>query len=118
MKEDTCVYRFQKPRKTKQLITMEMYIPDIRLFDKPQPPQRQLPDSPSVILTTREIEIFLLMCKQQSNKEIAEKFGLSMNTVKTHKKHICSKLQATRAGSLIAMGIRLGLITSLNFFLE
>ncbi|MFZ9262625.1 MAG: response regulator transcription factor [Chitinophagaceae bacterium] len=44
------------------------------------------------ILTKRETEIALLVCKGLSSNEIANKLHLSVLTVSTHRKHILKKL--------------------------
>ena len=43
-------------------------------------------------LTNREKEIFKLICQGKNNKEIAKELYISLNTVKTHVRHIYDKL--------------------------
>lgn len=43
-------------------------------------------------LSEREVEVLGLMSKGYSEKEIADKMHVSLNTVKTHRKHIYQKL--------------------------
>ena len=51
-------------------------------------------------LTDREQEIFALIGKGRTNREIAKHFGLSEHTVKTHRKRIANKLNL-RGAALI-----------------
>ncbi|MFE8701418.1 response regulator [Cytobacillus sp. FJAT-54145] len=44
-------------------------------------------------LTTREMEILLLMAEGKSNQEIADELFIALKTVKTHVSNILSKLQ-------------------------
>lgn len=44
-------------------------------------------------LTAREMEVFYLLLEDVKRKEIAERLGVSENTVKKHTSHIFSKLQ-------------------------
>ena len=52
------------------------------------------------LLTDREQEIFALIGKGRTNREIAQHFGLSEHTVKTHRKRIATKLNL-RGAALI-----------------
>jgi len=56
--------------------------------------------SPLEELTEREQEIFALIGKGRTNREIAKHFGLSEHTVKTHRKRIATKLDL-RGAALI-----------------
>ena len=51
-------------------------------------------------LTDREQEIFAMIGKGRTNREIAKYFGLSEHTVKTHRKRIATKLNL-RGAALI-----------------
>lgn len=51
-------------------------------------------------LTDREQEIFEMLGKGRTNRQIAEHFGLSEHTVKTHRKRIATKLNI-RGAALI-----------------
>ena len=44
------------------------------------------------LLSAREIQVLNLVIGGQSNKEIAKQLNLSIETVKTHLKHIMAKL--------------------------
>jgi two-component system, NarL family, response regulator NreC len=52
-------------------------------INRPEPGQR---------LTGREREIVQLVAEGQSNKEVAEKLGVSVRTAETHRAHILRKL--------------------------
>ena len=53
---------------------------------------RDEPEDESSLLTQREREILGLMTKGYAEKEIADMMHVSVNTVKTHRKHIYQKL--------------------------
>src|SRR5260221_6445749 len=63
-------------------------------------------------LTERESEVLRLLAQGQSNKEIAQSVQIVEDTVKTHVKHILSKLgvQSRTQAALFAM--RLGLVSA------
>ncbi len=63
-------------------------------------------------LTERESEVLRLLAQGQSNKEIAQSLQIVEDTVKTHVKHILSKLgvQSRTQAALCAM--RLGLVSA------
>jgi DNA-binding CsgD family transcriptional regulator len=45
-------------------------------------------------LTRRESEIMVLVCSGKSNNQISQNLDISINTLKTHLKHIFKKLNA------------------------
>lgn len=51
-------------------------------------------ESEEPLLTSREVEVAVLLAKGFINKEIAETLSISLNTVITHRKNIMTKLQA------------------------
>ena len=59
-------------------------------------------------LSERESEVLVLITKGYSGKEIAEKMCVSINTVKTHVRHIYQKLHV-RSRSEILLRYRKGL---------
>lgn len=69
----------------------------------PQPPK----DDP---LTPREREILTLIAQGLTNREIAERLTLSLNTVKTHRLHIYQKLDLHDRAGLIEYALRRGLL--------
>ena len=56
--------------------------------------------------TTREREIIQLLAEGQSNKEVAEKLGISVKTVETHGAAIMRKLGLHSIGELVRYAIR------------
>ena len=70
---------------------------------QPEPPE----DDP---LTPREREVLTLIAQGLTNSEIAERLTLSINTVKTHRRHIYQKLDIHNRAALIAYALRRGLL--------
>jgi len=69
----------------------------------PQPPL----DDP---LTLREREILTLIAQGLTNRDIAQRLTLSLNTVKTHRLHILQKLNLHDRAELIDYALRRGLL--------
>ncbi|MFW2373072.1 MAG: LuxR C-terminal-related transcriptional regulator [Gammaproteobacteria bacterium] len=66
--------------------------------------QRQPDEDPLKLLTPREREIALAVADGKSNKVVANMYGISDRTVKTHLTHIFEKLQVKdRVGLVIHM---------------
>jgi LuxR family maltose regulon positive regulatory protein len=61
-------------------------------------------------LTFREQETLKLMLERKYNKEIAETLGISLETVKTHIKHIFQKLDISNRREAVTRANELGLI--------
>jgi len=47
----------------------------------------------SSLLTQRETEVYALVCKGYSNRDVAHELGLSVNTVKVHVSNLLHKLE-------------------------
>jgi len=62
-------------------------------------------------LTHRELEVLQLLAEGLPNREIAERLGVSENTVKFHTGTIYSKLGVHSRTEAVAHAARLGLIT-------
>lgn len=62
------------------------------------------------VLSAREREILQLLADGCSNREVSERLVLSVETVKTHVKHILAKLDAEHRTQAVAIGIRQALI--------
>jgi DNA-binding NarL/FixJ family response regulator len=62
-------------------------------------------------LTTREVEVLCLIAAGNSNKAVADRLGLSEDTVKGHVKNILSKLGANDRTHAVTIGIKRGIIS-------
>lgn len=60
-------------------------------------------------LTRREIEILGLIADGHSNRQIAERLGLSIKTVDTHRTNMMYKLDAHNAADLVRHAIKAGI---------
>jgi len=61
-------------------------------------------------LTARETEVLRLLGEGYSNREIAERLGISEHTVKFHISSILGKLGAESRTEAVSLGIRMGII--------
>jgi DNA-binding NarL/FixJ family response regulator len=52
-------------------------------------------------LTSREVEICMLVCKGLTDPEIASALGIAFSTVRTHLKNLFTKLDVTTRSELI-----------------
>lgn len=73
--------------------------------DKEETP---LPDS---VLGEREKDILRCIAKGKSNKEMADELCISVNTVTTHRRNICAKLDIHSAAGLTIFAIIHGLVS-------
>jgi DNA-binding NarL/FixJ family response regulator len=62
-------------------------------------------------LTPRELEVLQHICAGQSNREIAEKLELSVNTVAVHRANIMNTLGVHKTAELVVYAITNGLVT-------
>lgn len=67
-------------------------------------------NSPSLILTERELEILKLITQEYSGKEIGEELFISSNTVETHRKNLIKKLNVKNTIGLVKYAIKHNLI--------
>ncbi len=63
-------------------------------------------------LTPKEIKILSLLSQGYSNNVLAEKLFVSTSTVRTHLRHINSKLNVGNRTEAVAVARRLGLLKS------
>jgi DNA-binding NarL/FixJ family response regulator len=63
-----------------------------------------------VRLTVRELEVFKLVAKGLSNKDISSQLGLTVRTIKGYMVEILSKLNASSRTEAVIIGLRKGLI--------
>ncbi|HTL81244.1 MAG TPA: response regulator transcription factor [Bacteroidia bacterium] len=61
-------------------------------------------------LSDREIEIVKLICKEYSNREIAEKLSLSVRTVDGHRDNIMSKIKAKNVVGVVMYAVKNNLL--------
>ena len=54
------------------------------------------------LLTNREIDILTLLAQGKSNEQISLQLDISVNTVKTHLKHIFKKLSVTNRTAAVS----------------
>ena len=62
-------------------------------------------------LTPRELEVLQLICDGLSNREIAAKLDLSVNTVAVHRANIMNTLGVHKTAELVVYAIQNGLVT-------
>lgn len=63
-------------------------------------------DQPSDILSDREKEILVLVCKEFASSQIAEKLHISVGTVDTHRKNILVKLGVNNTVGLVKYALK------------
>lgn len=63
------------------------------------------------ILTRREKEIAVLSCEGLINKEIADRLGIGVRTVESHKANIYRKLEINNNSELVAYAYKVGLVS-------
>lgn len=64
-----------------------------------------------VTLSEREVEIILLIAEGQSYTRIADKLGLSPNTVNTHRRNIMVKLGVNSTAGVVMYAVKEGLVS-------
>lgn len=65
-----------------------------------------LNDAPSTILSDREKEILVLVCKEFASSQIAEMLHISVGTVDTHRKNILVKLGVNNTVGLVKYALK------------
>jgi len=73
--------------------------------------EMQEPEKPSA-LTERETQVLSLLTRGKSNKEIANALRIAEDTVKSHVRHILSKLGVQSRTQAVILSIRRGLVVS------
>jgi DNA-binding NarL/FixJ family response regulator len=63
------------------------------------------------LLTSRERQIYQLLAEGNSNKDIANRLGLSLHTVETHRWRIMEKLDLHSTAELVLSAVRRGMVT-------
>lgn len=64
-------------------------------------------------LTSREKEILTLICKEQSNSEIADSLNLSIRTVEGHRNNLLIKIGCKNTAGLVLFAVRYGIVNVL-----
>ena len=79
----------------------------------PLPPAEPLDDQAPLMesLTGRELEVLELVAEGLANKAIADRLGISDQTVKFHLAAILGKLGASNRTEAVRRGVRAGLVT-------
>jgi DNA-binding NarL/FixJ family response regulator len=72
--------------------------------------RRGMEAGPKVQLTARELEVLRLMATPATYREIAEQLFVSEETVRSHAKHILSKLNQPNRAQAVLAAMRIGLI--------
>jgi LuxR family maltose regulon positive regulatory protein len=78
--------------------------------DRPQPPERSPHPDPLESLTNREMDVLLLMADRLTNKEIAQRLGISAETVKQHAFNLYRKLHVNNRRQAVAKARDLDLL--------
>lgn len=65
-------------------------------------------------LTEREIEVLRHVARGASNAQVAEQLDITINTVKTHLKHIYNKLKIENRTQAATYALKMGIISSLG----
>jgi len=58
-------------------------------------------DKPNAKLTNREIEIVSLIVEEQTTREMAQSLYVSIETIKSHRKNIMSKLHVKNVAGIV-----------------
>jgi DNA-binding NarL/FixJ family response regulator len=74
--------------------------------------QLLLDEAPGVDLTPRETEVLRWVGHGMTNKEIAQKLGLAVRTVESHRERLMTKLDAHNAADLTRAAIKRGLASA------
>lgn len=67
---------------------------------------------PASALTAREYQVMEMLANGMTNREIAEKLGISGKTVDTHRGHVLKKLGIRNNSQLTAFAVKHGYITA------
>ena len=69
------------------------------------------PTAAAASLTDREREVLTLIAEGLSSKEIAEKLGVSLKTIESHRANLMDKLDIHKVSGLVRFAIRAGLVS-------
>ncbi len=65
-------------------------------------------------LSDRELEVLKLICREYTNREIAERLSLSVRTVDNHRNKLLEKCEVKNTAGLVMYAIRNGLVDVVN----
>jgi len=82
-----------------------------RLLPPRRPALAERLETPAEPLTPREREVLDLLAHGLTNRQIAERLGISEHTAKFHVAAVSAKLGATGRTEAVSLGVRHGLIT-------
>jgi DNA-binding NarL/FixJ family response regulator len=80
------------------------------VLDAPLTADAALKGARESTLTPREMEVLQLICEGRSNREIAARLDLSVNTVAVHRANIMNALGIHKTAELVVYAIRNGLV--------
>jgi RNA polymerase sigma factor (sigma-70 family) len=66
------------------------------------------------MLTPRERQVFELVIRGKTNKEVANKLGATERTIKAHRHRVMEKLQVQTIAELVSLAERAGVLTDLS----
>jgi DNA-binding NarL/FixJ family response regulator len=72
--------------------------------------EKAAPDEPFEILTPRQREVLQLVAEGKTSKDIADRLGLSVKTVESHRSQLMKRLGVTNIPALVRTAIRLGVV--------
>jgi len=90
--------------------TLQQEVEADALMTPASPPFELDRDTVAERLTPREVDVLALMADGLSNKLIAERLGISDQTVKFHVASVCGKLDALNRTDAVRRGLQRGLI--------
>lgn len=90
--------------------TLQQEVEADALLTPASPPFELDTDTVAERLTPREVDVLALMAEGLSNKLIAERLGISDQTVKFHVASVCGKLDALNRTDAVRRGLQRGLI--------
>jgi len=79
----------------------------------PEVARRQAPLGERNRLTPRELEVLQLICNGLSNRDVAAKLGLSVNTIAVHRANIMNTLGVHKTAELVVYALQHGLVNPL-----
>ena len=67
-----------------------------------------------VSLTPREREVFELVIRGQTNKQVAKKLGATERTIKAHRHRVMEKMHARTLAELVSLAERIGILNGMS----